>query len=94
MGGNSSSGIDCSAFVQQVFSAAGKSISRTTWSQYAETQRISSPSVGDLVFSVMEITEILITLESTLEMANLLVLNLRQVLLMQAQLQDIGQAVS
>lgn len=49
-GGNSKSGIDCSAFVQQVFRASGKSVSRTTWSQYAETQRISSPSVGDLVF--------------------------------------------
>lgn len=49
-GGNSRNGIDCSAFVQQVFAAAGKSISRTTWTQFAETQRISSPSVGDLVF--------------------------------------------
>ena len=49
-GGNSRSGIDCSAFVQQVFSAAGKSISRTTWSQYASAQKVSSPSVGDLVF--------------------------------------------
>ncbi|HLR91998.1 MAG TPA: C40 family peptidase, partial [Atopostipes sp.] len=49
-GGNSRNGIDCSAFVQQVFSAHGKSIPRTTWSQYATTQRVSSPSVGDLVF--------------------------------------------
>ncbi len=49
-GGNSDDGIDCSAFVQNVFAAVGKSIPRTSSSQFANSQRISNPQVGDLIF--------------------------------------------
>ncbi|TWT03582.1 C40 family peptidase [Planomicrobium sp. CPCC 101079] len=49
-GGTTTSGFDCSGFIQYVFKKAGKNISRTTLTQYAETKAVSSPQPGDLVF--------------------------------------------
>ncbi|TWT28428.1 SH3 domain-containing protein [Planomicrobium sp. CPCC 101110] len=49
-GGTTPSGFDCSGFIQYAFKQAGKSISRTTLSQYAETSHVSNPQPGDLVF--------------------------------------------
>lgn len=49
-GGTTPSGFDCSGFVQYAFKKAGKNVSRTTLSQYAETYKVSSPQPGDLVF--------------------------------------------
>lgn len=49
-GGNSSYGVDCSAFAQQVMSKLGKSIPRTTYAQMAAGTRVSTPQAGDLVF--------------------------------------------
>ncbi|MGE6414536.1 C40 family peptidase [Planococcus kocurii] len=49
-GGTTTAGFDCSAFIQYAFKQAGKSVSRTTLSQYAETYKVSSPQPGDLVF--------------------------------------------
>lgn len=53
MGGNSKSGIDCSAFVQAVYlSAFGLAIPRTAFEQFKVTNRISATEMkeGDLVF--------------------------------------------
>lgn len=51
-GGASTSGFDCSGFTQYVFSRAGRSIPRTTGSQYSATSRVSRSQAqpGDLVF--------------------------------------------
>lgn len=49
-GGTTPAGFDCSGFVQYVFKQAGKSVSRTTLSQYAQSYKVSSPRPGDLVF--------------------------------------------
>ena len=49
-GGTTTSGFDCSGFTQYVFKKAGKSLSRTTLSQFAETTAVSSPQPGDLIF--------------------------------------------
>ncbi|TWT27702.1 C40 family peptidase [Planomicrobium sp. CPCC 101110] len=49
-GGTTPAGFDCSGFIQYVFKQAGKSVSRTTLTQYAETKAVSSPQPGDLVF--------------------------------------------
>ncbi|MFB4163830.1 peptidoglycan-binding protein [Alteribacillus sp. JSM 102045] len=49
-GGTSPSGFDCSGYLQFVFNKAGKSIPRTVASIYSASTKVSSPSVGDLVF--------------------------------------------
>lgn len=51
-GGNSSFGIDCSAYVQRVFSLAGIDLPRTAREQFHAGEPISKEelSVGDLVF--------------------------------------------
>ncbi|RAZ69616.1 C40 family peptidase [Planococcus maitriensis] len=49
-GGTTPAGFDCSGFVQYAFKQAGKSVSRTTLSQYAQSYKVSSPRPGDLVF--------------------------------------------
>ncbi|MBU9675119.1 C40 family peptidase [Planococcus sp. CP5-4] len=49
-GGTTRAGFDCSGFVQYAFKQAGKSVSRTTLSQYAQSYKVSSPRPGDLVF--------------------------------------------
>ena len=49
-GGTTPSGFDCSGFVQYAFKKAGKNVSRTTLSQYAESYKVSNPQPGDLVF--------------------------------------------
>ncbi|WP_422123960.1 C40 family peptidase [Planococcus sp. X10-3] len=49
-GGTSTAGFDCSGFTQYAFEKNGKSLSRTTLSQFAETSAVSTPKVGDLVF--------------------------------------------
>ena len=49
-GGTTTAGFDCSGFVQYAFKQAGKSVSRTTLSQYAQSYKVSSPRPGDLVF--------------------------------------------
>ncbi|PSL40679.1 peptidoglycan endopeptidase LytE [Planomicrobium soli] len=49
-GGTTTAGFDCSGYIQYVFKKAGKNISRTTLTQYAETKAASSPKPGDLVF--------------------------------------------
>lgn len=49
-GGTTTSGFDCSGFTQYVFKKNGKSLTRTTLTQFAETSAVSSPKVGDLVF--------------------------------------------
>ncbi|WKA54019.1 C40 family peptidase [Planococcus shixiaomingii] len=49
-GGTTTSGFDCSGFTQYVFKKAGKNISRSTLTQYAETKAVSNPQPGDLVF--------------------------------------------
>jgi len=48
--GTTPGGFDCSGFTQYVFAQAGKSIPRTTGSQYASAQKVSNPQPGDLVF--------------------------------------------
>jgi lipoprotein Spr len=53
MGGTTKAGVDCSAFVQSVFSSAfGASLPRTAYEQYKATQRISRTALeeGDLLF--------------------------------------------
>jgi len=53
MGGNSKSGIDCSAFVQSVYlSAFGLTVPRTAFEQYKAASHISATEMreGDLVF--------------------------------------------
>ncbi len=51
-GGTGSNGIDCSAFVQNVFSSIGVELPRTAQQQYNYLQRISENELqpGDLVF--------------------------------------------
>lgn len=49
-GGTTTSGFDCSGFTQYAYKKAGKSLSRTTLSQFAETSAVSSPQPGDLIF--------------------------------------------
>lgn len=49
-GGTTTAGFDCSGFVQYAFKQAGKNVSRTTLSQYAQSYTVSSPRPGDLVF--------------------------------------------
>src|SRR5690606_10187695 len=49
-GGTTTAGFDCSGFTQYVFKQAGKSISRTTTTQFAESTTVSTPQAGDLVF--------------------------------------------
>ena len=49
-GGTTKAGFDCSGFVQYVFKQNGKSVSRSTLGQFAETKTVSSPQPGDLVF--------------------------------------------
>ncbi|WLR61292.1 C40 family peptidase [Guptibacillus hwajinpoensis] len=48
--GTTPSGFDCSGYLQYVFNKAGKSIPRTVASIWNATDKVSSPSVGDLVF--------------------------------------------
>jgi peptidoglycan endopeptidase LytE len=49
-GGTTTAGFDCSGFTQYAFKQAGKSISRTTLGQFAESVTVSSPQPGDLIF--------------------------------------------
>ena len=49
-GGSTKSGFDCSGFVQYVFNQSGKSISRSTLTQFAESTKVTTPQAGDLVF--------------------------------------------
>ena len=49
-GGTTTSGFDCSGFTQYVFKKNGKSLTRTTLTQFAETDKVTTPKVGDLVF--------------------------------------------
>lgn len=49
-GGTTKAGFDCSGFIQYAFKQAGKSVSRTTLSQYAQSYKVSNPRPGDLVF--------------------------------------------
>lgn len=49
-GGTTTAGFDCSGFTQYAFKQAGKSISRTTLSQFAESETVSTPEPGDLIF--------------------------------------------
>lgn len=49
-GGTTTAGFDCSGFTQYVFKKNGKNLTRTTLTQFAETDKVTSPKVGDLVF--------------------------------------------
>lgn len=49
-GGTTPAGFDCSGFIQYVYKQNGKSVSRSTLTQFAETTTVSSPQPGDLVF--------------------------------------------
>lgn len=49
-GGTTTAGFDCSGFIQYAFKQAGKSVSRTTLTQFAESHTVSTPQPGDLVF--------------------------------------------
>ncbi|MCM3538833.1 peptidoglycan-binding protein [Priestia endophytica] len=50
-GGTSTSGFDCSGFIQYVFNkAGGPSLPRTVAAMYDRGTSVSSPKVGDLVF--------------------------------------------
>ncbi|MBB5179403.1 cell wall-associated NlpC family hydrolase [Planomicrobium koreense] len=49
-GGTTTAGFDCSGFTQYAFKQAGKSISRTTLGQFADSVTVSSPQPGDLIF--------------------------------------------
>ncbi|MFC0471794.1 peptidoglycan-binding protein [Halalkalibacter kiskunsagensis] len=49
-GGQSTSGFDCSGFVQYVFTQQGISVPRTVAQQWNAGKAVSQPSVGDLVF--------------------------------------------
>ncbi|TMW72439.1 C40 family peptidase [Alteribacter natronophilus] len=49
-GGTTSSGFDCSGFVQTVYAQHGKQLPRTTSQMYSATSHVSNPRVGDLVF--------------------------------------------
>ncbi|MFC0523387.1 LysM peptidoglycan-binding domain-containing protein [Pontibacillus salicampi] len=48
--GTSPSGFDCSGYIHYVFKQEGISVPRTTSSLWSAGQRVSSPSVGDIVF--------------------------------------------
>ena len=49
-GGTTMNGFDCSGFIQYVYKKSGKSIPRTTLSQFAQSKKVTSPQPGDLVF--------------------------------------------
>lgn len=49
-GGTTPRGFDCSGFVQYTFAQNGKSLPRTVAQMWRAGSRVSSPSVGDLVF--------------------------------------------
>lgn len=49
-GGNTTAGFDCSGYVQFVFAKAGIALPRTAAQIQAFATRVSTPSVGDLVF--------------------------------------------
>ncbi|MDW0116847.1 NlpC/P60 family protein [Sporosarcina thermotolerans] len=49
-GGTSTKGFDCSGFVQYVYKQSGKSVSRDTLGQFAQSKKVSEPKPGDLVF--------------------------------------------
>jgi len=49
-GGTTTSGFDCSGYIQYVFNQSGKKVSRTTLGQFAQSTTVSTPQVGDLVF--------------------------------------------
>lgn len=49
-GGTSPSGFDCSGFLQYSFKQAGKNVPRTVSQMYSASTKVSSPSVGDIVF--------------------------------------------
>ncbi|MCH4826814.1 C40 family peptidase [Planococcus halocryophilus] len=49
-GGTTTAGFDCSGFIQYAFKQAGKSVSRSTLTQFAESYTVSTPQPGDLVF--------------------------------------------
>ncbi|WP_090842933.1 NlpC/P60 family protein [Alkalicoccus daliensis] len=49
-GGTTPRGFDCSGFVQYTFAQNGKSTPRTVAQMWSAGTRVSSPSVGDLVF--------------------------------------------
>ncbi|WP_342504689.1 LysM peptidoglycan-binding domain-containing C40 family peptidase [Sporosarcina sp. FSL K6-2383] len=49
-GGTTVKGFDCSGFIQYAYKKSGKSISRTTLSQFAQTKKVTAPKPGDLVF--------------------------------------------
>lgn len=49
-GGTTTKGFDCSGFIQYVFKKSGKSVSRDTLGQYAQSKKVSKPQPGDLVF--------------------------------------------
>ncbi|MFC3883844.1 peptidoglycan-binding protein [Bacillus songklensis] len=49
-GGTSPSGFDCSGFLKYVYEKAGIGLPRTVASIYAAGTKVSSPSVGDIVF--------------------------------------------
>lgn len=49
-GGTSPRGFDCSGFIQYTFSQNGQSLPRTVAQMWNHGSRVSSPSVGDLVF--------------------------------------------
>lgn len=49
-GGTTTSGFDCSGFTQYVFAKAGVKIERVASAQYANSQKVSNPRAGDLVF--------------------------------------------
>lgn len=49
-GGTTTSGFDCSGYTQFVFRESGITLPRQTTDQYVTGSKVSSPSVGDLVF--------------------------------------------
>jgi cell wall-associated NlpC family hydrolase len=49
-GGTNTSGFDCSGYTQFVFRESGIILPRQTTDQYVTGTKVSSPSVGDLVF--------------------------------------------
>lgn len=49
-GGTTPRGFDCSGFTQHVFRQVGVSLPRTASGQYAQSQKVSNPRPGDLVF--------------------------------------------
>ncbi|WP_425352487.1 C40 family peptidase [Alkalicoccus urumqiensis] len=49
-GGTTTSGFDCSGFIQYVFKQNGKNLPRTAAEQYNASTSVSEPRVGDLVF--------------------------------------------